>query len=392
MKRAMIANAAEVVAVSSADKLGSAGPYVVGPLDELTHLVTESVRARRAARPLPRPRHRGRARLMRATRVAITLFFLADGLLLGSWAARIPAVQRAGGPDQHTARRRAVRGVARSDGRDAGRRAGSAERIGSRRVTRRRAARRQCRALSRPRSRPASPASPRRSSRSAPASARSTSRRTCRASRSSACTARPILSSFHAAFSGGACRRRRSARWPRRGGIGAADALRRRRARARLGALVRGGDCSRRPRAEPRHARRSPGRLAALLLLGAAAFFTLLAEGAAADWSAVYLSHSLGATAAVAALGYTGFSLAMATSRTVGDRLNGRFGPVALARGGGLLAARASGSRSSAARRRPRLPASPRWARASASSCPCCSAPPARRRASRRASASRPSR
>jgi len=41
VKRAMIANAAEVVAVSSADKLGSAGPYVVGPLSELTHLVTE---------------------------------------------------------------------------------------------------------------------------------------------------------------------------------------------------------------------------------------------------------------------------------------------------------------------------------------------------------------
>ena len=41
VKRAMIANAAEVVAVSSADKLGSAAPYVVAPLDELTHLVTE---------------------------------------------------------------------------------------------------------------------------------------------------------------------------------------------------------------------------------------------------------------------------------------------------------------------------------------------------------------
>ena len=41
VKRAMIANAAEVVAVSSAEKLGSAAPYVVGPLDELTHLVTE---------------------------------------------------------------------------------------------------------------------------------------------------------------------------------------------------------------------------------------------------------------------------------------------------------------------------------------------------------------
>ena len=41
VKRAMIANAAEVVAVSSADKLGSAGPFVIGPLEELTHLVTE---------------------------------------------------------------------------------------------------------------------------------------------------------------------------------------------------------------------------------------------------------------------------------------------------------------------------------------------------------------
>jgi DeoR/GlpR family transcriptional regulator of sugar metabolism len=41
VKRAMIANAAEVVAVSAADKLGSAGPYVVAPIEELTHLVTE---------------------------------------------------------------------------------------------------------------------------------------------------------------------------------------------------------------------------------------------------------------------------------------------------------------------------------------------------------------
>jgi DeoR/GlpR family transcriptional regulator of sugar metabolism len=41
VKRAMIANAAEVVAVSAADKLGSAAPYVIAPLDELTYLVTE---------------------------------------------------------------------------------------------------------------------------------------------------------------------------------------------------------------------------------------------------------------------------------------------------------------------------------------------------------------
>jgi DeoR/GlpR family transcriptional regulator of sugar metabolism len=41
VKRAMIENAAEVVAVSAAEKLGSAAPYVVAPLEELTHLVTE---------------------------------------------------------------------------------------------------------------------------------------------------------------------------------------------------------------------------------------------------------------------------------------------------------------------------------------------------------------
>jgi DeoR/GlpR family transcriptional regulator of sugar metabolism len=41
IKKAMIANAAEVVAVSSADKLGSAAPFVVGSVEELTHLVTE---------------------------------------------------------------------------------------------------------------------------------------------------------------------------------------------------------------------------------------------------------------------------------------------------------------------------------------------------------------
>lgn len=41
VKRAMVASAADVIAVSAADKLGSAGPYVVAPIDELTHLVVE---------------------------------------------------------------------------------------------------------------------------------------------------------------------------------------------------------------------------------------------------------------------------------------------------------------------------------------------------------------
>ncbi len=41
VKRAMIASAAEVVALASAEKLGTAAPYIVGPLSDLTHLVTE---------------------------------------------------------------------------------------------------------------------------------------------------------------------------------------------------------------------------------------------------------------------------------------------------------------------------------------------------------------
>ncbi len=41
VKRAMIAGAAEVAAVADSTKLGTAAPYVVGPIRMLTHLVTE---------------------------------------------------------------------------------------------------------------------------------------------------------------------------------------------------------------------------------------------------------------------------------------------------------------------------------------------------------------
>jgi DeoR/GlpR family transcriptional regulator of sugar metabolism len=41
VKRAMIASSAEVVALASAEKLGAAAAYIVAPIGELTHLVTE---------------------------------------------------------------------------------------------------------------------------------------------------------------------------------------------------------------------------------------------------------------------------------------------------------------------------------------------------------------
>jgi MFS family permease len=69
-----------------------------------------------------------------------------------------------------------------------------------------------------------------------------------------------------------------------------------------------------------------------LACLAFVAFGSFLAEGAASDWSAVYLHSSLGAPAGVAAVGYTVFSLAMVGGRLAGDRLTDRFGPARLVR------------------------------------------------------------
>src|SRR5262249_19697772 len=76
---------------------------------------------------------------------------------------------------------------------------------------------------------------------------------------------------------------------------------------------------------------RRPPRM--LLGLGLLAFAGLLAEGAMADWTAVYLRDALDTSAAVAAAGFTAFSLAMAVGRFGGDRLAARLGPDRLLRG-----------------------------------------------------------
>jgi fucose permease len=77
----------------------------------------------------------------------------------------------------------------------------------------------------------------------------------------------------------------------------------------------------------------------ALLGLGLLAFGGLLAEGAMADWSAVYLRDALGTSPAVAAGGFTAFSLAMAAGRFGGDRLAARLRPDRLLRDSAALAA-----------------------------------------------------
>jgi MFS family permease len=76
-----------------------------------------------------------------------------------------------------------------------------------------------------------------------------------------------------------------------------------------------------------------------LMLLGVLAFCCLLCEGAAADWSAVYVDRSLAASAAVAGLAYAAFSVTMVLGRLFGDALTERFGSAVLVRGGSVVSA-----------------------------------------------------
>jgi len=85
--------------------------------------------------------------------------------------------------------------------------------------------------------------------------------------------------------------------------------------------------------------RRSLGQISAVIwVLGLLALFGQVGEGAAGDWSAVYLHVDLGTSAAVAAAGLAAFSVTMAAGRMAGDRLAARFGSVRLVRGSGLVA------------------------------------------------------
>lgn len=78
---------------------------------------------------------------------------------------------------------------------------------------------------------------------------------------------------------------------------------------------------------------------AVLLALGGLGFVVLLCEGAATQWSAVYLHNDLGVGPELAGAGYGAFSLTMGVGRLFGDRLVHRIGPVAVVRGSAALAA-----------------------------------------------------
>jgi MFS family permease len=82
-----------------------------------------------------------------------------------------------------------------------------------------------------------------------------------------------------------------------------------------------------------------------LWLLAAVALCSAVAEGASAEWSALFAVRERGLDEAAAAIVYAGFSVGMAVTRLVGERAERRWGPVrllvigALTAGAGLLLA-----------------------------------------------------
>lgn len=71
--------------------------------------------------------------------------------------------------------------------------------------------------------------------------------------------------------------------------------------------------------------------------LGVIAFCSAIAEGAMADWSALYLDDHLRTGGGVAALGFAAFSFAMLIGRFAGDGLVDRFGAATMARTGATI-------------------------------------------------------
>ncbi len=76
-------------------------------------------------------------------------------------------------------------------------------------------------------------------------------------------------------------------------------------------------------------------------LLGICVFVvgTTLTEGAAADWSAIFIRDMFDAPAALTGFGYTLFALTLTTGRFLGDGLKKRYGAVNLGRLCGLIGA-----------------------------------------------------
>ncbi|MEV6848863.1 MFS transporter [Actinoplanes sp. NPDC051411] len=156
---------------------------------------------------------------------------------------------------------------------------------------------------------------------------------------------RPIMTSFHAQFSiggvGGAVASAGCAHLDLSVGqtfltIGGALTVTALWANQRLTAGPHNEAASDEPMARTPHGLGGPRR-GRVLLLGLLAFCALISEGAAADWSSVYLDR-LSASPAYAAAAYAAFAGCMTLGRLTGDRITAKLRPTTLLRACGLLA------------------------------------------------------
>jgi MFS family permease len=137
---------------------------------------------------------------------------------------------------------------------------------------------------------------------------------------------KPIMSSFHAAFSAGCLVGAGAGSAILAAGFGPMATM---SAAGIWGLLlvIAFASSLRVPESGPREAGVGfalPSR--AVLLVGSLAFLTMFAEGAIADWAGVYLVTETGTTTAIAAWGYGSFAMAMMIGRFVGDRIVHAFG------------------------------------------------------------------
>ncbi|MFG2784052.1 MFS transporter [Streptomyces prunicolor] len=93
------------------------------------------------------------------------------------------------------------------------------------------------------------------------------------------------------------------------------------------------------PKQEPTPRRLDPRTRGLVFTFGLIALCTAFGEGALADWSALHLEQDLDATAGAAAIGYSCFALAMTAGRLTGTRLLERLGRTRTLVSGGTVAA-----------------------------------------------------
>lgn len=160
--------------------------------------------------------------------------------------------------------------------------------------------------------------------------------------------ARPIMSAFHGMWSLGGAIGGLVTAAALRGGLGLAALL---TATALVGSVLflLPGRFLLRDRLAPEpgeaeaaadeQADRRPPIKGAIALLGIVVFAGSVSEGAAVDWAAMHSRRVLDAGPELAALAFTVYSVAMTTMRFLGDRLRGRLGGARTLRLAGSLAA-----------------------------------------------------